>query len=102
VRTNAEKRDELIRIGTTVATASRAEDGCIAYRVHEAVDAPNEFVFVEEWRDDAALQTHFRTAHIAEFMGAIRNAITEPPDVKFHEVTSSRDLGDVGAGLSGA
>ena len=98
VRTDADKRDELIRVGTAVATASREEDGCIAYRVHEAVDAPNEFVFVEEWRDDEALQAHFRTPHIAEFMAAIPKAIIEPPDVKFHEVASSRDLSEVAAG----
>jgi quinol monooxygenase YgiN len=98
VRTDADKRDELIRIGTTVADASRQEEGCIAYRVHEAVDVPNEFVFVEEWRDDAALQAHFRTPHIATFMAAILSAIVSPPDVKFHEVASSRDLSEVGVG----
>jgi quinol monooxygenase YgiN len=98
VQTDADKRDELIRIGTAVADASRGEEGCIAYRVHEAVDGPNEFVFVEEWRDEAALQAHFRTPHIAEFMAAITNTIVGPPDVKFHEVASSRDLSEVGAG----
>jgi len=97
VRTDAEKREELIRVGTTVANASREEDGCIAYRVYEAADMPNEFVFVEEWRDDAALKAHFRTGHIAEFMAAITGAIVGPPDVKFHEVASSRDLSEVGA-----
>lgn len=98
VRTDDAKRADLIRIGTTVADASRAEEGCLAYRVHEAVDVPNEFVFVEEWRDDAALQAHFKTPHIAEFMTAIREAIVGPPDVKFHEIASSRDLSEVGAG----
>ena len=98
VRTDAAKRAELIRIGTAVATASRGEDGCIAYGVHEALDAPNEFMFVEEWRDDDALQAHFKTPHIAEFMAAIPDAIVGAPDVKFHEVASSRDLGEVGAG----
>jgi quinol monooxygenase YgiN len=98
VRTDAAKRDELIRIGTAVAAASRQEEGCINYRLYEAADVPNEFLFVEEWRDDAALHAHFGTAHIAEFMAAVINAIVGAPDVKFHEIASSRDLAEVGAG----
>ena len=97
VRTDSSKREDLVRIGTAVAAASREEEGCIAYRLYEAADAPNEFVFVEEWRDDAALKAHFRTGHIAEFMAAIPGAIVGAPDVKFHEIASSRDLAEVGA-----
>jgi quinol monooxygenase YgiN len=97
VRTDSSKREDLVRIGTAVAAASREEEGCIAYRLYEAADVPNEFVFVEEWRDDAALQAHFKTPHIAEFLAAIPNAIEWPPDVKFHEVAGSRDLAEVGA-----
>jgi quinol monooxygenase YgiN len=95
VSTDADKREELMRIAETVAAASRAEAGCISYRVYEATDLEHEFVFVEEWQSDEALQQHFATPHIAEFMRAIPAAITAPPDVKFHTVASSMDLADV-------
>jgi quinol monooxygenase YgiN len=97
VRTDAEKRDDLIRIGTTVASASRAEAGCISYRLYEDTEIANEFVFVEEWESMDALELHFRTPHIAEFMGAIQNAIIGPPDVKFHDIARSIDLSEVSA-----
>jgi quinol monooxygenase YgiN len=95
VSTDADKREELVRVGEAVAAASRAEAGCISYRLYEATDLENEFVFVEEWQSDEALQQHFATPHIAEFMRAIPAAITAPPDVKFHTVASSMDLADV-------
>jgi quinol monooxygenase YgiN len=99
VKTDADKRDALVRIGEAVAAASRNEAGCISYRLYEATDLENEFVFVEEWQSDEALQLHFATPHIAEFMQAITAAITAPPDVKFHTVASSIDLADIsGAG----
>jgi quinol monooxygenase YgiN len=98
VSTDAGKRDELVRIGEKVAAASRAEPGCINYRVYEATDLENQFVFVEEWESDDALKQHFATPHIAEFMQAIQGAITAPPDVKFHTIASSMDLADVGGG----
>jgi quinol monooxygenase YgiN len=97
VRTDADRREELIRVGQAVAAASRTEPGCITYRIYEDIEVPNDFVFVEEWEDDEALQRHFATPHIARFMGAIPEAIVAPPDVKFHTIASSIDLADVSA-----
>lgn len=98
VSTDADKREELMRVARTVAAASRAEAGCIGYRVYEDVDAPNDFVFVEEWESDAALREHFGTAHIRDFMRAIPATLTAAPDVKFHTIASSMDLSEVSAG----
>jgi quinol monooxygenase YgiN len=98
VRTDAEKRERMIEVAQTVARASREEAGCINYRVYEDTEQPNEFVFVEEWADDAALQAHFATPHIAAFMGSITEALVAPPEVNFHQIASSRSLADVSAG----
>ena len=98
VSTDAERREQLIEIAQTVAAASRQEPGCISYRIYEDTEADNDFVFVEEWEDDAALQKHFATPHIADFMGAVTGALVAPPDVKFHTIERSVDLADVSAG----
>ena len=42
-----------------------------------------------------ALQRHFTTAHVAEFMDAIPATIVSPPDVKFHLIAHSRGVADV-------
>ncbi len=98
VRTDADKRDALMRVGQAVAAASRAEAGCISYRLYEDTEIDNDFVFVEEWESDEALQLHFASAHVREFMQAIPATIVAPPDVKFHTIASSMDLADVTAG----
>ena len=98
VKTDAGKRDALIEIGQTVAAASREEAGCISYRVYEDTELVNEFVFVEEWESNEALQRHFATSHIAEFMRAIPATIVAPPDVKFHTIESTMDLSEVSTG----
>jgi quinol monooxygenase YgiN len=98
VRTDLGKRAELVRIGQAVAAASRAEAGCISYRLYEDTEIENEFVVVEEWEDETALKRHFATAHVGEFMRAIPATIVAPPDVKFHTIASSMDLADVSAG----
>ncbi len=98
VRTDLERRAELVRIGQKVASASRAERGCVSYCLYESTESENDFVFVEEWEDNEALERHFATAHVGEFMQDIPATIVAPPDVKFHTVASSMDLADVRAG----
>ncbi|MCW3069224.1 MAG: hypothetical protein JWL67_1849 [Solirubrobacterales bacterium] len=98
VKTDADRRDALIRVGQDVASASRAEHGCLSYRLYEDTETDNEFVFVEEWEDMQALERHFTTPHIREFMLAIPATIVAPPDVKFHTIASSMDLAEVSGG----
>ncbi len=97
VTSDEEKRDQLIAVGQAVAQASRGEDGCLSYRLYEDTEIRNEFVFVEEWADQQALERHFATDHINVFMRAISATITSPPDVKFHTIASSLDLAHVSA-----
>jgi quinol monooxygenase YgiN len=97
VTTDAQRREELVRVGQAVARASRAEEGCIDYRIYQDTENPDEFVFVEEWQSDEALRRHFATPHVTEFMQAILATLAGAPDVKFHTVASSLDLADVGA-----
>jgi quinol monooxygenase YgiN len=97
VKTDADKREALVRVGQAIAAASRPEAGCISYRVYEDTEIPNEFVFVEEWETGEALKAHFETSHVGEFMRAILATIVAPPDVKFHTIESSMDLAEVSA-----
>jgi quinol monooxygenase YgiN len=98
VKTDDGKRDELVRIGQTVAAASRQEAGCISYRLYEDTELDNEFVFVEEWENIERLQRHFATSHVADFMRAIPATVVAPPDVKFHTIESTMDLAEVSTG----
>jgi quinol monooxygenase YgiN len=98
VTTDFDRRDALVAAGQAVAAASRAESGCISYRLYEDTEVENEFVFVEEWENEEALRRHFATAHIAAFMAAIPETLVAPPDVKFHTIASSTDLSEVGRG----
>jgi quinol monooxygenase YgiN len=98
VQTDPDKRDALVRIGQTVAAASREETGCLSYRLYEDTEREDEFVFVEEWESGEALQRHFATSHVKDFMQAISATLIAPPDVKFHTIASTMDLSEVTTG----
>jgi len=95
VSTDAQRREELVRIAKALTRASRQEPGCIGYRFYEDTEAANDFVFVEEWQDEDALRSHFATAHIAAFMSSAPAALLGPPDVKFHTVAATRDISEM-------
>ena len=46
-------------------TASRAEAGCLEYSYAEDVAEPGVIRIFEAWRDQAALDAHFKTPHMA-------------------------------------
>ena len=53
--------------------ASRAEDGCIDYAFASDLADPDTLILFERWRDQAALDAHGKSGHMAafqEFMGA--------------------------------
>jgi len=58
--------------------ASRAEAGCIAYDVARGIDDPGVFVLHEVWRDQAALDAHYREEHFTRLgVNGIRPLATE-------------------------
>jgi quinol monooxygenase YgiN len=95
IKTDADKRAQLIEVCEAVAAASRAEDGCVDYRLYADTEADTDFVIVEEWESDEALKRHFTAPHVAAFLAALPATLVAPPDVKFHTVASTRDLGEI-------
>ena len=50
-----------------VMTASQAEDGCVAYVYALDVAEPGLVRIFEIWRDQAAIDAHFKTDHMARW-----------------------------------
>jgi quinol monooxygenase YgiN len=87
-----ERKSEILRLAATVAPPSRAEAGCITYNFYEQQPGASEFLFFEEWADQAALDAHFLTPHFKEFMKQFPELIQGPPHIRTYEVGKTRDL----------
>jgi quinol monooxygenase YgiN len=92
----AGRREQFAAIATAMCAASRTDDGCVGYRVYEDLERPDHYVFIEEWRDDDALQSHFSQPHTGRFMGALAPILAEPADALFHTVDRTRRLDSSG------
>jgi len=72
--------------------ASRAEDGCIDYDYAVDVFEPGVVRIFEIWRDQAALEAHFKTPHMAEWRAAGGGFGVSDRRLFAYEVASERPL----------
>ena len=73
-----------------MVAASRAEDGCLDYSYAEDVLVPGLIRVNEAWRDLAALEAHFQTAHIAEWRAAWPMLGITDRKLERHEVVATQ------------
>lgn len=72
--------------------ASRAEDGCAEYRYAEDILNPGLIHVTERWRDQAALDHHFATAHLAAWRAAAADLGLFERDLSLYEVGEPRTI----------
>jgi quinol monooxygenase YgiN len=72
--------------------ASRAENGCFEYSYAEDVAEPGLVRVFEAWRDQAALDAHFRTDHMAAWRAAWPSFGVSDRRLFAYEVASQRPL----------
>ncbi len=65
----------------TLIEPSRADEGCINYDLHQAIDDPAIFVFHENWQSKELLDKHLATPHLQSFLSKVGNLVAEPPEL---------------------
>jgi quinol monooxygenase YgiN len=72
--------------------ASQGEDGCLDYTYAEDVAEPGLIHVFERWRDQAALDAHFTTPHMAAWRAAWPGFGVSDRRLFAYEVASERSL----------
>jgi len=79
-----EAADAARAVLTTLVTQSRLEPGCISYQLYQQAAAPHLFQTVEDWTDQAAVDAHMSSPHIATAIAAATPMFTAPPEIVAH------------------
>jgi quinol monooxygenase YgiN len=61
-----------------LADQTRREPGATVFDVFRAEEEPCTVVLVEEWADQAAIDTHMKEPHTARFLDQVRDAFATP------------------------
>lgn len=70
-----ERRDEAVALIQELAAASRREAGCLAYEVYLSAEDPETVVLWQQWTSIDALETHFCSDHVDEFLDHIADFV---------------------------
>ena len=65
-----DRLEEARAVFATLIAATRQEEGCVRYDLHESAAQPGTFVMVEEYADQAALESHMASPHLAAAFAA--------------------------------
>jgi quinol monooxygenase YgiN len=72
--------------------ATNAEPGCLHYGYSRDVLDPDTLIISERWTDQAAIDGHFKSAHMAEFNAVLATAKVLGLSVKAYENGEVRTL----------
>ncbi|WP_338848944.1 putative quinol monooxygenase [Massilia sp. W12] len=74
-------QDALKQILQSLLEPSRQDAGCLSYHLHVNKENPCEFVMLEEWRDDVAIDAHFGTPHIQSALARTQGLLAAAPEI---------------------
>ncbi len=86
------QRDAAVAAIADAVAATRAEPGNIDYRFSADLADPNRINMVEIWEDQAAIDAHMGTEHLAAFMAAIGPCVAGSVSITSYDIAGSTTL----------
>ncbi len=65
--------------------ATRKEEGCLCYNVHQAKNDKTMFAFYEQWKDQKAFDAHGKSPHMAAMRKALAGKTMRGGGVMFYD-----------------
>lgn len=82
VHAKPDRVEETLALLRGIVGPTRKESGCLRYDLLRNPADPAAFTFVEEWRGEADLKSHFEQPHMVAAMARVPELLTGPPDVR--------------------
>jgi quinol monooxygenase YgiN len=82
-----------------LAAASKQDAGLLRFELLERTAPTNQFVIVEAWKDEAALNAHAAAAHTKQFRDKMQPHLMAPFDDRLSIVTTASPIAAKAAGL---
>lgn len=73
--------EEFLKVAAELVEASRKDAGNISYHLAKEVGESAIYVFVEQWKDDDALDLHIAQPHFTQAVGKFGSLLASPLSV---------------------
>lgn len=81
----ADKIAEVQAILQAIVAPTRLETGCLSYQLVRNSGHSAEFLFIEEWVDEPAIDAHFTTPHMRDALEKATPLLAAAPVIKKYE-----------------
>jgi quinol monooxygenase YgiN len=81
IEVNPGSEEEFLVAAHDVVAATREEESCINYDLHQLTSRPSQFVFYENWTSLAGLDQHSKSEHIQLFRSRISHLLARPTEI---------------------
>jgi quinol monooxygenase YgiN len=70
----------------TLIKETKKEEGCISYKLYEDINNPKVVTFVEEWKDQEAIDAHVKAPHFVEIVPKLRDLQESETEVNLYKL----------------
>lgn len=81
IKAKSEYRGEIFSALQHMVAETRKEEACELYRLHQAINDDNLFIFYEIWNSQAGLDAHNQKPYIQAFGELIEEKLQEAPTI---------------------
>jgi len=82
-------REEVSDLMRSTQEQVRTQPGCDTFVFAEVLDDPGHFVVVQQWRDQAALDAHYRSEPFRNYQAGIAPYLVRESELRVHDVAST-------------
>lgn len=83
------RREELVELLAGAECEAAGEPGCLRYSFAAALADPDHYLMIGEWRDQEAMDSHYRSPRFAEFQASLHGLLARPSEMTVYTVGES-------------
>ncbi len=84
------KEADFISAAKMMIENSNKEEGCLGYMLYQDPYEKTNFIFVEKYVNQAAIDFHFGTSYFKEFGTLIADMTSNPMEIKIYDIASEK------------
>jgi quinol monooxygenase YgiN len=84
------KEADFISAAKVIIENSNKEEGCTFYQLFQDPYVKTNFIFVESYKNQAAVDFHFATPYFKDFGTTIADMISKPADIKVLDIAGEK------------
>lgn len=84
------KEADFISAAKMMIENSNKEEGCLGYMLYQDPYEKTNFIFVEKYKNQAAIDVHFTTPYFKEFGTITADMTSKPMEIKIFDIASEK------------